>query len=109
MDGQIEVVNHSLEGYLRCFAGHQPFNWTNWLPWAEWWYNTTFHSSIKMTPFEAVYGRPPPRIEFYLPGTINVHVVNLALCDRDMILRLLKDNLEAAQSQMKFFADKNHT
>ena len=62
-----------------------------------------------MTPFDAIYGRPPPRIDFYLPGTTNVHVVNLALCDKDMILRLLKDNLEAAQSQMKFFADKNHT
>ena len=58
-DGQTEVVNRSLEGYLRCFAGHQPSTWTNWLPWAEWWYNTTFHSAIQLTPFEAVYGRPP--------------------------------------------------
>ncbi|KAK9230064.1 hypothetical protein WN944_023031 [Citrus x changshan-huyou] len=108
-DGQTEVVNRSLEGYLRCFAGHQPSTWTNWLPWAEWWYNTTFHSAIQMTPFEAIYGRAPPRIESYLPGTTNVHAVDLALCDRDLILRLLKDNLEAAQSRMKFFADKKRT
>ena len=46
-------------GYLRCFAGHQPSTWTKWLPWAEWWYNTTFHSAIQLTPFEAVYGWPP--------------------------------------------------
>ncbi|KAK9223252.1 hypothetical protein WN944_011694 [Citrus x changshan-huyou] len=51
----------------------------------------------------------PPRIESYLLGTTNVHAVDLALRDKDLILRLLKDNLEAAQSRMKFFADKKRT
>jgi hypothetical protein len=64
-DGQTKVVNRCLENYLRCFAGDKPKEWTRWLPWAEWWYNTTYHSATKMIPFEAVYGRPPPILSTY--------------------------------------------
>ena len=30
------------------------------MSWAEFWYNTTFHASTKITPFRAVYDRDPP-------------------------------------------------
>ncbi|KAL5745670.1 hypothetical protein ACOSP7_026816 [Xanthoceras sorbifolium] len=108
-DGQTEVVNRSLENYLRCFTGNQPSTWTKWLPWAERWYNTTYQSAIKMTHFEAVYGRVPPRLDTYMPGTTSVHSVDLALRERDVILKILKDNLQAAQSRMKQFADKHRS
>jgi len=36
------------------------------LPLAEWWYNTSFHTTIKMTPFMALYGYQPPSITSYL-------------------------------------------
>lgn len=68
-----------MECYLRCYASHQPPDWMKWLPWAEWWYNTTYHSSIKMTPFQALYSRPPPSILAYVQGTTSVHAVDLAL------------------------------
>ncbi|KAL6179353.1 hypothetical protein ACLB2K_050869 [Fragaria x ananassa] len=61
-DGQAEVVNRSLEHYLRCFVADRPSSWRTLLHWAEWWYNTSYHSTIKMSPFEALYGTPPPSV-----------------------------------------------
>ena len=43
-DGQTEVVNRSLEQYLRAFAGDKLKLWVEWLPLAEFWFNTNFHT-----------------------------------------------------------------
>ena len=57
-DGQSERVNQCLESYLRCLSFLQPKGWHKWLTVAQWWYNSSFHSSIKMT-LEALYGYKP--------------------------------------------------
>nr|GEU44447.1 hypothetical protein [Tanacetum cinerariifolium] len=66
-DGQTEVVNRCLEGYLHCMVMKRPLTWVKWVALAKWWYNTSFHSSIGMTPFEALYGFPPPLHIPYIP------------------------------------------
>ncbi|KAJ0436024.1 putative nucleotidyltransferase, Ribonuclease H [Helianthus annuus] len=104
-DGQTEVVNRTLEQYLRCFAGDRPKKWTDWLPWAEFSYNTSVHSATKMTPFEVVYGRPPPRVLTYVPGTSKVQAVEELLVDRDKLLNDLRSNLLVARDRMKSKAD----
>ena len=58
-DGKTERVNKCQETYLRCFCNEQPRKWDKSIPWAKLWYNTTFHTSTKVTPFQTVYGRPP--------------------------------------------------
>ena len=55
-DGQTKAINKCLETYLRCFTLEKQHLWVQSLPLAEWWYNTNYHATTKMTPYEAVYG-----------------------------------------------------
>jgi hypothetical protein len=92
-NGQTEVVNKYLETYLRCFSLEKKNQWAQWLPLTEWWYNTSYHTATRMTPFEAVYGQKPPSVLSYLPGASKVQAVDLTLTAQEAILRTLKENL----------------
>jgi transposase InsO family protein len=50
-DGQSERVNQCLEAYLCCMVFQAPNKWASWIPLAEWWYNTTYHTTLKVSPF----------------------------------------------------------
>jgi len=67
-DGQTEIVNKCVENYLRCITETNPNQRARWLSLAEWWYNTNFHSSTQLTPYEILYGFPPPiHVPYLLP------------------------------------------
>ena len=65
-DGKNEIVNTCLEGYLRCFVSDKQKQWFKWLPLVEWWYNTSFHTATKMTPFYPGGYRWPPTFSNWL-------------------------------------------
>eukprot|EP00253_Pinus_taeda_P035933 PITA_35933 len=53
-DGKTKIVIKWLEGYLRNYVtGHQ-CAWIQWLHLGEYYYNTTYHMSIGMSPFRAL-------------------------------------------------------
>jgi hypothetical protein len=60
IDGQTKRVNQCLEMFLRCCIHETPRKWKAWLPLAEFWYNSSFHSSLGCTPFKVLYGYDPP-------------------------------------------------
>ena len=92
-NGQTEVVNRSLEMYLRCMAGERPRDWARWIPLAEWWYNTTFHSATQTTPYEIVYGQPAPVHLPYFPGDSKVEAIDRSLQAREAAIKLFKFHL----------------
>jgi hypothetical protein len=56
-DGQTERVNVVLEDMLRACVLSSRGSWESWLPLTEFAYNNSYQESIKMAPFEALYGR----------------------------------------------------
>lgn len=50
------MVNRCLESYLRCFAGRKPNSWSQWFHWTKFWYNSSYHSALKMSPIHVLYG-----------------------------------------------------
>lgn len=104
-DGQTERVNQCLETYLRCFTCDKPTNWSRWIPMAEYWYNTSFHTSLAMTPFEALYGVKPvpiplgPYVDSIIPAAVDMVQQHAA------VMQNLKEHLVKAQHRIKQFAD----
>jgi hypothetical protein len=106
-DGQSEVTNRVILMYLRCLAGDRPKTWLNWLPWAEFCYNTSYQTVVKCTPFRVVYGREPPTLLAYHPGTAKVAAVDRQLLERDEFLEEIRARLVQAQVTMKNVQDKS--
>jgi hypothetical protein len=106
-DGQSEVVNRIIIMYLRCLAGDRPRTWLQWLPWAEFCYNTSYHSALKCSPFRVVYGREPPTLLAYHPGVAKVAAVDQQLQERDEFLTEIKERLVQAQLVMKTYQDQS--
>lgn len=86
-DGQSEVTNRTITMYLRCLAGDRPCSWLQWLPWAEYCYNTSYQTAFGSTPFQVVYGRTPPTLVTYQGGSARVPSVDQQLRTRDEFQR----------------------
>jgi hypothetical protein len=56
-DGQTEGVNQILKDMLRACVMEHSGSWDKNLSWAEFSYNNNYQESLKMAPFEALYGR----------------------------------------------------
>jgi hypothetical protein len=57
IDGQTERTNQVLEDMLRACALKHGGSWDKSLPYAEFSYNNSYQASLKMSLFEALYGR----------------------------------------------------
>jgi transposase InsO family protein len=55
-DGQTERVNQILEDMLRACVIHFYKSWDKCLALSEFSYNNSYQASLKMAPFEALYG-----------------------------------------------------
>jgi hypothetical protein len=107
-NGQSEAANKVIAMYLRCLTGDRPRQWLRWLPWAEYCFNTAYHSSLRETPFKLVYGRSPPSLRSYEKGDARVPAVEQSILDRDLFLSEVRERLHQAQEYAKLYYDNNH-
>ena len=80
-------------------------SWEEHLPLIEFAYNNSYHSSIQMAPYEALYGRkcrsPVGWFDVGETGLIGPDVIQQAV-DK---VKLIRGRLLAAQSRQKSYAD----
>jgi hypothetical protein len=95
-DGQTERVNQILEDMLRACVLHYGKNWDKFLSLAEFSYNNSYQSSLKMAPFEALYGRRcRTPLNWSQAGEREIFGPDLVL-EAEEKVRVIKKNLEAA-------------
>ena len=107
-DGQSEAINKTISMYLRCITGDCPRAWLDLLPWAEYVYNTAYHSSLRTSPFQVVYGRPPPDLLPYTPSTTTATTIDNLLQERDSFITDVRERLLQAQQHAKRHYDNHH-
>jgi hypothetical protein len=104
-DGQTERTNQILEDMLRACALNHGGSWDNSLPYAEFSYNYSYQASLKMAPFEALYGRKC-RTPLYWSQTSESQLFGTDIIkEAERQVQIIRENLRIAQSRLKSYAD----
>lgn len=108
-DGQTERVNQCLETFLRCFVSASPSKWSDWLYLAEYWYNTTWHSSLGYSPFYVLYGHQPRHFGISEGDAISSVSLSDWFKDKHLMTSLIQQHLTRAQKRMKAQTDQHRS
>jgi hypothetical protein len=105
-DGQTERINQILEDMLRASILHFDKSWDNCLSLAEFSYNNSYRASLKMAPFDALYGR---RCRTLLNWS---EAEERTLFGTDLVkyaeekVQVIRENLKLVQMRQKSYHDK---
>ena len=58
-DSATERINQTMETYLRCYVNYKQTDWVEWLPIAQFAYNSADSETTKVSPFHANFGYNP--------------------------------------------------
>jgi hypothetical protein len=104
--GQVERVNQVLEDMLRACVISFGKKWEESLPFAEFSYNNSYQASLKMAPFEVLYGRkcrtPLNWSETGERPLVGPDIIQHA----EEQVRIVRENLKAAQDRQKSNYDR---
>jgi hypothetical protein len=90
---------------LRAYALKHGDSWDKSLSYAEFSYNNSYQASLKMSPFEALYGRKY-RTPLYWNQTGERQFFGPEIIqEAEEQVRLIRENLRTAQSRQKSYAD----
>jgi hypothetical protein len=96
-DGPTERTNQILEDMLRACALQDKLGWDKRLLYAEFSYNNSYQASLKMSPFEALYGRNcRTPLHWDQLGKRQMFGLEILL-EAEENIRMIRENLKAAQ------------
>jgi len=105
-DGQSERTIQSLEDLLwTCILAHLGA-WDEVLPLIEFTYNNSFHVSISMAPYEALYGRKCRILLCWYQDGEAVLVGSELLEQTTEKVRMVRDRMQASQSRQKAYTNR---
>jgi hypothetical protein len=101
-------VNQIIEYMLRACVLNDGPKWDQHLPLAEFSYNNSYQQSIKMPPFEALYGRPYRTPLSWSESGERVIFGPEIVTEAEEKVRQIRANILTAQSHQKSYTDKRH-
>jgi hypothetical protein len=79
--------------------------WDKRLPYAEFSYNNSYHPSLKMSPFQALYGRNcRTSLHWDQPDERQVFSPDILL-EAEENIKMVQENMNTAQSRQQSYAD----
>jgi hypothetical protein len=97
-DGQTKRVNQILEDMLRACAVQYERSWDKSLSCTKFSYSNSYQESLKMAPFEMLYGRRCQTLLFWNDtGEQKVFGPDI-LQEAERQVRMVRENLRVAQS-----------
>nr|GFA92036.1 putative reverse transcriptase domain-containing protein [Tanacetum cinerariifolium] len=105
-DGQSERTIQTLEDMLRACVMDFKKGWDRHLPLIEFSYNNSYHRSIKVAPFEALYGRKCRSPVYWAKvGDAQLPGPEIIRETTEKIIQI-KHHLQASRDRQKSYADK---
>ncbi|GAU51456.1 hypothetical protein TSUD_413530 [Trifolium subterraneum] len=105
-DGQSERTIQTLEDMLRACVLEDGGNWSKHLHLVEFAYNNSYHASIGMAPYEALYGRkcrtPLCWTEVGDKGVLGPDIIQ----ETTLKIKSVKEHMRVAQSRQKSYVDR---
>jgi hypothetical protein len=85
-----------------------PGSWDKNLPWAEFSYNNSYQESLKMAPFEELYGRQcHTPLNWIEPGEKAIFGPDIVV-EAEATVHHIQENLKAAKLHQESYANKRH-
>lgn len=105
-DGQTEQVNQMVEDMLRAYVMQQPTKWEEYLHLVEFAYNNGYHTSLRMSPFEVLYGQKCCTPSSW-SGPVDRLMLGLEMLkEMEELAKKVCSNMKVAQDRQKNFADR---
>jgi hypothetical protein len=94
---------------LRAYVLTDGPKWDKHLPLAEFSYNNNYEESIKMSPFEALYGRPCHTPLSWSESDERVIFGPDIMTEAEKKVKQIQANILPAQSRQKSYVDRRHS